>query len=63
MGVVFWKNLESEMGKEAADMLYLECQGSKGKTTNARTYALGLIEKYKILLKEYETRENMGKNG
>lgn len=63
MGAIFWKNLEVEIGKDVADMLYLECQRSKGKTTNARTYALELIEKYKILLKEYETRENMGKNG
>ena len=46
MGAVFWKNLENEMGKKAADKLFLECQRSKIGGANARNHYLYLIEEY-----------------
>lgn len=50
MGVVFWKSLERDLGKEVADALYLECQSSKGKPVNARIHYTDLIIKYKAML-------------
>jgi len=51
MGVVFWKNLETELGKENADKLYQECRASKGLPIKARPFYLELIKKYEELLK------------
>ena len=50
MGVVFWKNMEKEIGKRAADKLYLECQASKAGGTNARAHFTNLIATYKVIL-------------
>ncbi len=50
MGVVFWKNLERDLGKKVADKLFLECQQSKGKPINARSYYLQLIDTYKSMV-------------
>lgn len=47
MGAIFWKNLERDLGKDKSDSLFLECQSSKGKTTNARDYYTELIVTYK----------------
>ena|SRR3990167_4734837 len=51
MGQVFWKNLEQDMGKLEADLLFAECKRSKGTPVKARPFYLALIEVYKDLLK------------
>ena len=48
MSVVFWKNLEKEMGKEEADALYEECRLSKGRPIKARDHYLKLIQEYSL---------------
>jgi hypothetical protein len=47
MGIVFWKRMETEIGKRKADKLYLECQASKAGGTNARNHFTALIGDYK----------------
>ena len=47
MQAVFWKNLENEIGKENANLLYEECRKSKGSLIKAREHYLKLIETYK----------------
>jgi len=51
MGAVFWKRLETEMGKKKADNLYAECINSKSNLTNTIDYILKLIPKYQKILK------------
>lgn len=58
MGAIFWKNLESEIGKKYADKLLLECASSKGKPINAREHYNRLIIEYGSIqpsLEEIET--------
>lgn len=50
-GAVFWRKLEQEMGKEAADALYRECEQSRWKPIKARDHYTRLIEEYKEILK------------
>ena len=50
MGTVFWKHLEQEIGKEAADALFHECRASKGNPIKARPYVMGLIEEYQKII-------------
>ena len=53
MSVVFWKNLERELGKKAAGVLYRECQSSKGYPVNARNHYTNLIREYSLILTSY----------
>lgn len=50
MGAVFWKNLERDLGIEVANVLLIECQGSKGNTTNARAFYAEMTPLYQIQL-------------
>ena len=46
MGAVFWKRLETDLGKKEADLLYAECKKSKGLGIKARPFIKELIKKY-----------------
>lgn len=50
MGAAYKRNMEKEIGRAAADKLFLECMSSKAKLVNARDYYTSLIIKYKKLL-------------